>query len=87
LVAHILDDPFVMAAKHRRLRIDGAYARARVAFKAARFGRLRLPANSAPLRGVLRTAFERAAFPRGLKCPIEAAQGAWLQTQDERNIT
>jgi hypothetical protein len=32
-------------------------------------------------------AFERGAFSRGPKCPIEAAQGAWLQTQDERNIT
>ena len=50
-VAHSFPDvPFVLASQHQRLRFDGAYARARAAFKAARFGRLRLPANCAPLR-------------------------------------
>jgi hypothetical protein len=44
---------------------------ARIAFKAARFGRLWLPANSAPLRGPLRAAFERAALPRGPLCPTK----------------
>src|ERR1700730_10898626 len=52
----------------------GAYARARIAFKAARFGRLRLPANSVPLRGALRAAFERAAFPRGPCAPRSRAR-------------
>jgi hypothetical protein len=58
-------------SQHQRLRIYGAYARTRVVFKAARFGRLRLPANSTPLRGALRAAFERAAFPRGPLCPTK----------------
>jgi hypothetical protein len=31
------DEPFERSSQHRRLRIDGAYARARVTFKAARF--------------------------------------------------
>jgi len=80
------DVPFVVAAKHRRLRIDGAYARARVAFKAARFVAALLQLRAAS-RCPYGAAFERAAFSRGPQCPIEAAQGAWLQNQDERNIT
>lgn len=48
------DVPFVLAAMHRRLRIDGAYARARAVFKAARFrasASLRLVQLRAPFGG------------------------------------
>jgi hypothetical protein len=65
----------------------GAYARTRVVFKAARFGRLRLPANSAPLHGALRAAFESRRCSARAFVPHEAAQGAWLSNQDERHIT
>src|SRR5665647_2785557 len=58
-----------------------AYARARIAFKAARFGRLRLPANSAPLRGALRAAFKRAAVPRGPLCPTKSHKVHGFQTK------
>jgi hypothetical protein len=68
---HIADDPFDWEVSTLAASIYGAYARARIAFKAARFGRLRLSANSAPLRGALRVAFERAAFPRGPLCPTK----------------
>jgi hypothetical protein len=89
-VAHSFPDvPFVLAAMHQRLRIDGAYARARAVFKAARFrasASLRLVQLRAASR-YLTAAFERAALSHGPRCPIEAAQGARLQTQDERNIT
>jgi hypothetical protein len=72
---------FRSESQHQRLRIYGAYARARIAFKAARFGRLRLPANSAPLRGALRAAFERAAFPRGPLCPTKSHKVHGFQTK------
>jgi hypothetical protein len=32
-------------------------------------------------------AFDHAAVSRGQQCSMEAAQGAWVQNQDERNIT
>jgi hypothetical protein len=68
-------------SQYQRLRIYGACARTRVVFKAARFGRLRLPANSAPLRGALRAAFERAAFPRGPLCPTKPRKVHGFQTK------
>jgi hypothetical protein len=81
LVAHSLDVPFDPKAKHQRLCIFGVYTRARIAFKAARFSRLRLPANSAPLRGALRAAFERAAVSRGPLCPTKSHKVHGFQTK------
>jgi len=76
-VAHSFPDvPFVLAAMHQRLRIHGAYARARAVFKAARFVAALLQLRAAAR--CLTAAFERAALSRGPRCPIEAARGAWL---------
>jgi hypothetical protein len=79
-VAHSIDVPSDQE-QHQRLRIYGAYACARIALKAARFGRLRLPANSAPLRGAPRAAFERAAFSRGPLCPTKPRKVHGFQTK------
>jgi hypothetical protein len=40
-----------------------------------------LPANSAPLRGALRAAFERAAVPRGPLCPTKSHKVHGFQTK------
>ena len=80
-VAHAADVPFDQKANTSGFEFMGTYARARIAFKAARFGRLRLPANSAPLRGALRAAFERAAVPRGPLCPTKSHKVHGFQTE------
>jgi hypothetical protein len=79
------NDPFDEESSTGGFEFDGAYARARAVFKAARFVAVLLQLRAASR--CLTAAFERAAVSPGPRCPIEAAQGAWLQTQDERNIT
>src|SRR6202050_828624 len=78
LAAHFPDNPFDVPASTGGFELMGL-TRARVPFKAARF-RARKLACAAPRRFAV-SAFERAASSRGPKCPIEAAQGAWLQNK------
>jgi hypothetical protein len=82
----IQDQPSICEnSKDKRHSSQGAYARARISFKAARFrapkpGLVQLRAASRCPKGEKGAAFERDALARGLLAPTKP-QCAWLQSQ------